>query len=122
MPRQYDKEKWEAAQVTTMDEFKKRLEKAAIEQIKQAEKFVEAQEAGQISQKINQVSKDTQVASKELGDFMQMAENLAMDEEEPEVTPEELAAMDAESHAAAKASLLEELGQMAIEAANKGKL
>jgi len=120
MARQYVdyKEKWNEAQITTMDEFKILIEKAAIMQIKKAEKFVEAQQAGQVSQKLQQVSKDTQTASKELGSFMDMAENLAEDEIEP--TEKEELAKRQEEESIAKASLLEELGQMAAEASHSG--
>lgn len=121
MPKQYDKEKWKKANISTMDEFKSMLRAEIIMGIKEAELFVDAQAQGQVSQKLKQVSQDTQTASTALGNFMDLAKNLADDEvaaEEP--TEKELQELQLEEELKAKAELLEELGQMAREAAYSG--
>jgi ribosome-binding ATPase YchF (GTP1/OBG family) len=92
--------------------LKKKLADAAIQLAKKA------QAAGEISQKIQQVSQSTENASKELGKFLDMAKNLAEDKElfDEELSDEELS--DEELHEKARISLLEELSKMAIYAAN----
>ena len=131
MKRRYDKEKWDKTQITTLEEFESIMAKAAVELAKKAmhesqgrdlEQFEleiekKAQAAGQVSQKLQQVRQDTEVASKELGNFLQKAESLAEDEfvdgDDQEITEEEQASI-------AKESLLEELSMLASEAARSG--
>jgi phage-related protein len=110
-----DMEKWKETQITTIDEFEGLLARAAVELAKNIELEKEAQAAGQVSQKLQQVSQVTQTASTELGNFLDQAQNLAVDSEEEEETP----LTEEEEQERAKAALVHELGKMAFEAANQ---
>lgn len=107
-------EQWKETQITTIDEFEGLLARAAIELSKKLELEKEAQAAGQVSQKLQQVSKDTQTASTQLGNFLDQAESLASD---PDSELEPLT--QEEEQALAKESLVEELGKMALEAVSQ---
>ena len=103
-----DKKSWEGSEV--MNQFEKLIAKATVE----LKKKVEAQQQQEISRKLKEISTDTQTASKEMGNFMDMAKNLAIDEDgEPlPLSPEE--------QAEAEASLIQELNELAIQAADDG--
>lgn len=114
----FDRKKWEETQITTMDEFKNRLKLEIIQQIKEAERYVEAQD---VSQKLNQISKDSQNASKEVSNLIEKAQNLAEDsqaEDDEELSDEEAEELNLRRQEEAKKSLLDELNILAKEASD----
>lgn len=101
-----DKIAWNNSEV--FHEYEKLLAEAALSLNLQ----VEAQE--DISKKLDTINKGVESTSQKVGDFIELAKNLADDDLKPE---EDKVPTEEEQHVA-KAKLLEELNQLAIEASS----
>lgn len=103
-----DKICWDNSEV--ISEFEKLVAKATIV----LRNKVEAQQASEISNKLNQINKDVQSASQGMESFLDKAKNLAKDEEPYQ--EEEFIEPTEDEQAIAKAKLLDELNQLAATA------
>lgn len=111
-----DKKVWSNSEV--MNEFEKILIKAMDD----INKKVEAQQQTQeISRKLDTINKGVESTSKNLTTFLDQAKNLAQDSEEDLGYVEEpILGPSPEEQALAKASLLEELNELAAQASLEG--
>ena len=109
-----DKKIWENSEVL------KELEKRMIKTTFKLQKIIEAQMAGEITQKVENVKKQTEQASESLGELLNQAENLAEDEEE--YKDEEELIITPEEHAMARESLINELRDMISQAIDKNNV
>lgn len=102
-----DRMVWNKSEV--MNEFETLLTRSAL----LLQKKIEAQQAQEISNKLDRVNQSVETASKGMSDFLEKAKNLAEDDSEDvseEVGPTE------EEQAEARAMLLAELNQMIVQA------
>lgn len=111
-----DKTCWSNSEV--MQEYEKLLAKAALD----LQHKIEAQQQSQeISRKLDTINKGVESTSKNLNSFLETAKNLAKDNEEGSSEPEEVILPPTpEEQALAKASLLEELNELAAQASKDG--
>lgn len=108
-----DKKSWDNSEV--MKEFESIIATAVAE----IQRKIEAQQESQeISRKLDTINKGVESTSKNLTTFLDQAKNLA--EDDPGYIEEPLAAPSAEEQALAKASLLEELNELAAQASKEG--
>lgn len=111
-----DKKVWSKSEV--MNEFEQILIKAMDDLNKKVEAQQQTQE---ISRKLDDINKGVESTSKNLSSFLEQAKNLAQDDgEDLGYIEEPILGPTPEEQALAKASLLEELNELAVKASNEG--